>query len=396
MRITRKVVGLFMVIILLIGLLGRLQIKAEKITIGKPKITLKSIKNGTGIKVKISKTRDADAYAISWEYGGNPYAKELYELYGWTNGLGPYQYGYADRKQVSYTGFYYDDYSNDSKVENPYILEKNGKATRSVIFNNLQPGTYKFKVRAWNDKKYGARIYSEYSIEKSITLNGIKNTTGYKTSYDFSKVKKGDVIKFGTYEQDKNYTNGREPIEWIVLSKTKKKVLIISKYALDSLYYDTGSKKVTWEECTLRKWLNSVFVENAFNKTEQGMIRESTVRNFDNVICGSAGGNPTKDKVFLLSQLDTIDTNLGFSESYYDTDIKRTCAFAWDKGKCPTYSNLFTTEADELAREWWLRSPGEGWNIACYVGRDGRVSSTGLIVYGDRAVRPVLYIDLKS
>ncbi len=48
-----------------------------------------------------------------------------------------------------------------------------------------------------------------------------------------SVVEVGDVIYFGSYEQDNNLSNGKEEIEWIVLAKENRKALLISKYALD-------------------------------------------------------------------------------------------------------------------------------------------------------------------
>lgn len=42
-------------------------------------------------------------------------------------------------------------------------------------------------------------------------------------------VKVGDTVYFGKYEQDGNKENGKEKIEWKVLSKKGKKALLISK-----------------------------------------------------------------------------------------------------------------------------------------------------------------------
>ena len=44
----------------------------------------------------------------------------------------------------------------------------------------------------------------------------------------------GDLLCFGVYEQDHNQDNRSEPIEWIVLAKKDKSVMLISKYALAS------------------------------------------------------------------------------------------------------------------------------------------------------------------
>ena len=85
-------------------------------------------------------------------------------------------------------------------------------------------------------------IYGEYLIEKS---------------------KQSSVITFGKYEQDNNVGNGREDIEWLVLDVKDNKALIISKYGLDCQPYNASQAEVTWENCTLRKWLNDNFLSKA-------------------------------------------------------------------------------------------------------------------------------------
>ena len=41
--------------------------------------------------------------------------------------------------------------------------------------------------------------------------------SGGSNSYAFNNIKVGDVVNFGRYEQDNNYNNGSEPIQWRVL-----------------------------------------------------------------------------------------------------------------------------------------------------------------------------------
>ncbi len=83
---------------------------------------------------------------------------------------------------------------------------------------------------------------------------------------------------------------------------------------------------MTWETCTLRKWLNDKFYNAAFNKTEKGMIKTTNVENYDNAVFNTPAGKDTKDKVYLLSQLESIETDYGFSDNYEKADINRRCA----------------------------------------------------------------------
>ena len=62
----------------------------------------------------------------------------------------------------------------------------------------------------------------------------------------------GDKIQLGTYEQDDNNSNGKEPITWTILDKKGGKVLLLSEKCLDVRPYDTSEASVTWETSELR------------------------------------------------------------------------------------------------------------------------------------------------
>lgn len=84
-----------------------------------------------------------------------------------------------------------------------------------------------------------------------------------------AKAKPGDTVFLGTYEQDNNTSNGKEDIAWRVLSTSDDKILVISDKVLDCQPYNTSDADVTWETCSLRKWLNNDFLNAAFVTGEQ-------------------------------------------------------------------------------------------------------------------------------
>jgi len=92
----------------------------------------------------------------------------------------------------------------------------------------------------------------------------------------------GNIVRFGLYEQDNNLDNGPEEIEWIVLDVQQEKSLLLSKYGLDAICYNTEKTNVTWETCTLRSWLNSEFLKKAFTMQEQSAILSTKVDNSKN------------------------------------------------------------------------------------------------------------------
>lgn len=202
--------------------------------------------------------------------------------------------------------------------------------------------------------------------------------------YDkFGLVIEGEYIKFGAYEQDNNTANGKEDIEWLVLEVKDGKALVISKYALDCKPYNTSYTDVTWETCTLRKWLNNDFLGAAFSAEEKAMIPTVTVSADKNPDYSTNPGNATQDQVFLLSITE--------AHKYFNSDSARQCEptnFAVANGAWESHIGNCC---------WWLRSPGNNQEDAANVYYVGDVLDDG--IYVDRvycAVRLALWIDLNS
>ena len=91
------------------------------------------------------------------------------------------------------------------------------------------------------------------------------------TAMAATRYERGDIVTFGSYEQDKNLNNGSEDIEWLVLGITKdgKSMLLISRYCLDWVQFNDEKVGVTWEDSYVREWLNDTFLNEAFTRTEQ-------------------------------------------------------------------------------------------------------------------------------
>ena len=225
-----------------------------------------------------------------------------------------------------------------------------------------------------------------------ILLNGLS----YKDSAEKLKSAKqvllknpkvGDIVYFGAYEQDNNTSNGKELIEWLVLAKEKNRILVISDKALDFQTYNSSITSVTWETCTLRKWLNNDFINAAFSDDEKAMIPTVTVSADKNPQYDTDPGNATKDKVFLLSIVE--------AEKYFTSDEARVCVpteYAISNGACTSDSY---TKGGKATCWWWLRSPGYDQYDAAGVHIDGDVHELGLCVSGGGdAVRPAMWISI--
>lgn len=212
-----------------------------------------------------------------------------------------------------------------------------------------------------------------------------------------SDVKAGDVITFGSYEQDNNLDNGPEPIEWIVLDVQDGKALLLSKYGLDAKPYNTEWTEVTWETCTLRAWLNNDFMNQAFNVGEQSAILITTVDNSaaqGRSEWSTSGGNNTEDKVFLLSYaeanryLGVTSENSGNKESR----VKPT-DYALKAGAITTGN--YRPENGQETGWWWLRSPGTSQGYAADVYNDGSLYDDNVREVSG-CIRPAFWLNLDS
>ena len=201
-----------------------------------------------------------------------------------------------------------------------------------------------------------------------------------------------DCIYFGNYYQSNSST--KEPIKWRVLSVEGNEAFVVADKALDCQPYNKTYEHVTWETCTLRQWLNSTFLDAAFDTEEKSAIKTTTVVNEDNIDYGTVGGNTTLDKIFLLSQNEVKNPKYGFFSNYYIESETRQC-------KASAYAvenNCWTTSNDSYAGNcwWWLRSPGYSSDKA-RVDYDGWGGSYGGSVSDDDyGVRPALNLNLSS
>ncbi len=202
--------------------------------------------------------------------------------------------------------------------------------------------------------------------------------------------KPGEIVTFGSYEQDASTSNGKEAITWKVLAKEDNRILLISEYGLDSQPYDTSRENGTWQTCSLRKWLNSYFISSAFTGEEQSLIETSTVTADKNPEYNTDPGKDTQDKIFLLSIQE--------AQQYFNSDAERLAkATPYTLGK-GVYVNDVTNGSN-----WWLRSPGQEPYTAAFGVHDGGIGLYGIYVDGyspivkqkyEYMIRPAMWVKI--
>ena len=207
-------------------------------------------------------------------------------------------------------------------------------------------------------------------------------------------IKIGSKVKFGKYYQENSST--KTPIEWKVLDVIGDKVLLFSEKVLDAKAYNEDRIDITWETCSLRKWLNNEFYNLAFDSDEKKSIYTSNIQTNDNAFPLRmkvpawlaqyshrpivTGGGTTTDKVFLLSweegkkyfrkspdNQSKVSVLTPMFKIYQEYDINNVAIAFTDVTAEPTsYARQHNAYIqDEKCGAWyWFRSPGNTSQMA--------------------------------
>lgn len=258
----------------------------------------------------------------------------------------------------------------DTNKEVKEYIESKGGIIKSSVTKGTNYLIYKDGEEETTKYKKALELVQEKGLEITILPLSL-----------FATLCKGEgVVEFGSYPFGAD--DAKQPIIWAVLKRDGNKALLLSAYGLDCKPYNENLKKVTWETCTLRKWLNEDFYHAAFTDEEKRQILLTKIENADNPEYQAPGGNDTEDKIFLLS----ID------------EVKEYLAEAYERKTAPTPYAVKQGAYRYNGNCWWcLRSPGLYANRAADVNRVGLIESDGGDVDIDfAAVCPALWVNLES
>lgn len=285
--------------------------------------------------------------------------------------------------------------SNDKIKECNYLyaldLCDNNKYNEAItVFTKLNG--YKYSKDKINECNYllATDLFNKKDYTKSLKY--FNNCYEYKDSSQkavkakleiIKSAKVGDIVYFGTYEQDNNISNGMEDVEWLVLAKEDNRIFVISDKALDCKKYNDMFDGVAWKTCTLRKWLNNDFINSAFTNDEKKRIPTVNVSADKNPEYSTDPDKATKDKVFLLSINET--------NKYFSSNNEMKCV----PTKYAIANGAYVNSGNGNCW-WWLRTPGNDSYFAACIRSDGHLHVLGYSVDSkDRAVRPAMWINIK-
>ena len=244
----------------------------------------------------------------------------------------------------------------------------NGKVYYFMLMSDLKCKTRNSlasQAKPYDGNQYYIKAMQFGDETLKSELQGYTNNIYSKYDANLKNPRSGAEICFG------HYNNGQRII-WKILRIQNNMIFIICSDNICTMPYHNPGGRATWSDCTLRKWLNSDFINGFFSQAEITKILPCELNNDNNPEFNTPGGVSTIDKVFLLSRNEAYNTGL------FDND-----------------------QARANGALWWLRSPGSSSLYAAYVNPDGTVESSGhgiiLNNYGldyNRGVRPAMWIKL--
>lgn len=201
-----------------------------------------------------------------------------------------------------YSDFDYYFNRSISTTDTDYAYEKNKANEEKMVYRNGREANWwlrtvgnvkSFASVATSDGSDGSIFLMGYA--SNYLLQGVRPAMWYvidpkaNTAYtelqcdeteqsnnaglSIDNAKPGDIITFGSYEQDNDLSNGKEPIEWVVLENNEDNVKVISKYILDAVPYHQYNEEVQWKDSTIHEWLNNEFYNAAFSDEEKKKIQ---------------------------------------------------------------------------------------------------------------------------
>lgn len=221
-------------------------------------------------------------------------------------------------------------------------------------------------------------------------------------------VKKGvstwDCIYFGNYYQSDKTGKKKDRIKWRVIQTDGKEALLLSDSILDIRQYvegDSGDVEATWETSSLRTWLNTEFLNTAFDAEEKEGIKITKVVTPDNDVYNTAGGNATEDKIYVPTRQDMKNEKYGFSKNW--TELSATRKVLGTNYHATRVNMLKVSETENITvfpKLYVLRTPGRTKTHVAFINGGevygGAGNAGGYNIMNYYAIRPMLRLDLSK
>ncbi len=208
-----------------------------------------------------------------------------------------------------------------------------------------------------------------------------------------------------------------EPIRWRIVEMDGSEVLLLADEEMDCAPYNEEAAEVTWEDSTIRSFLNGYdetnnaagisyaernsdsFYGTAFSEEEKACIIESMNENPANSNYGTDCGGETADKVFLLSSADVYSSDAASRHGFYqgngvDDPAKRFSPTMYAMARGTWYSPVDKYRGNGF---WFMRTNGYTRSNVSYICDFGYIYARGTFVTcNDAGILPAVRVDLSK
>lgn len=206
-------------------------------------------------------------------------------------------------------------------------------------------------------------------------------------------------IIFGAYEQDGDYRNGKEPLEWLVLERDGDRALLLSKYGIETLLWDKDQPIGAYDVDDLYWMMNRTLYETAFSAKERAaLIQTNPIKN-ESLAEFPWGMTQYPGYTFLLETDDVLYGKSQDDTPYFRTEEARITiptAFAAQKGAWLDKNAKFT----DVAVPWIVTVTGTTDEDFSEV-QFARVMPDGSVSFDEEAIknqhvliRPAVWVDV--
>lgn len=234
-------------------------------------------------------------------------------------------------------------------------------------------------------KEVDAQTYEQLTQNQQWDANNDVTLEGKK----YHRVCEADATstmqKFEWNEENTYHYFVYEPIKWRVLSVEDSKAILLSDQILDTQKYNQKAYRVTWQESSMRSWLNGYdatknsgqesyetngFAAMAFTAEEKNQIE-------------TVSRQSAQDKVYLLDAAEVAKDSYGLG-----METARVVGSS-------QYAQAMGATADKVS--WWTASSGNTELSEVFVKEDGSLHKKGYSVsYAGIGVRVAMTLDVSG
>lgn len=250
-------------------------------------------------------------------------------------------------------------------IKTPYPKYYLANVCQSTGFYDKAIKYYK-KVGTFKDSKERA---DECRYQKGLNAMAAEDYKNAKKAFEAagdykdSDQKKVDVAKLYIKNSEIGDTVNIGGYKWRIIDIQDNQALLLKDSALSGMEYHSNPGDITWEQSTMRNWLNTEFLDQTFTSAEKSNIRHTNVKNNNNPFYGTNGGNDTEDYIYLLS-IDEI--------------------------------NQYKEVIPVIKSNSWLRSPGHQQGSAAFLSVNGLAMEYGYETTSKEfRVKPAMWFNLE-